>query len=1022
MRRTWLWFAFAALLMVLVHLLPRTTLSFRSVASVEQIEASAERAARERGLTGDASVKLALVETDAQNYLEWLEGTAFVQQRLDEDEPLFFLSATVRSKDHPDRTFSASFAPSGRMIGFRDALVSIQSRLNERRPIPTREEAVAQAERALRDLGYPLDDFEQITVLGGLTQRVEWLERQDIRGARQSLAVELDPIGVVAVHHGYKLPDDFGYRWSQLRALHELLLVPGHLCSVLLWSCALLVALALRGSALAWREGALLAVIITVVTRSFDDTFEAFASAVAADAILRDLQPRAISPWVLLRPSRWACAPVQREIAVGLALCAGLLLYQQAYFAAAIALDAYVPVSAPIAWRPPGLVPEILTAAAQLRPGILEELEFRGILLGGALLLIRRWGRGPLWIALALFLQAFFFASAHTNYPQSPPWIRLLELLPFAALFGLVFLRAGLVPVMVAHTLFDVWHGLQDVRDWAPGWYALALLLFALPLLPTLLGRASEALPEDARAGAPRPPEPAPEQRAPRVPAAFAPIAALVGAAVLAFALARFERAQRLDCLQGCESYAEAVAAARAATGVRGPHVSAELLVIDDRLEDVYRKFLGQDFDTYRARPLSSVHPPGWRISLRRLGDRDGEVHIVERIPRPWGVETSIQRHDYALSWGMRAAGDGDAFPDEGEALALCRGAIPPGLDIPPSDAPEMSSHDLPARRDWALIWSDPASRGLPQIVCALRGGGEPHLSSGDHYGERASSLPALEERHAAALRLCVLLSIVWLYSLRGPLDARPRGAIGIALALVLLGLPMWPLWLSGLDPTRSFATHIALALPSWVSYVTSSALAASVTARLAARQTEASPLSPLLWGVGLGTAFGALPFATAPWSGEPLPWLSISMSPALSHAAVLLWEAWLLGLLFLAAAPPIRRRGIRGLAAAIVLCVALAGLGLSLRFRPEDAAIGVAALLLAECAPAIPWFAITFAALRALPLLLDPVMPGAREGSLIGIAAGLAIAALTSRALSAQATSSSTGRTRSMPPENSES
>lgn len=102
-------------------------------------------------------------------------------------------------------------------------------------------------------------------------------------------------------------------------------------------------------------------------------------------------------------------------------------------------------------WRPAlGPIFQSLQAATW------EEGLFRAIPLAGAMLIGRHFGKEKLFVITTLILQAIIFAGAHANYPQLPGYSRLLELLIPSLVFGLVFLRFGLVPCITAHFLYDL--------------------------------------------------------------------------------------------------------------------------------------------------------------------------------------------------------------------------------------------------------------------------------------------------------------------------------------------------------------------------------------------------------------------------------------------------------------------------------------------------------------------------------------------------------------------------------------
>lgn len=100
----------------------------------------------------------------------------------------------------------------------------------------------------------------------------------------------------------------------------------------------------------------------------------------------------------------------------------------------------------------PALAP-IFTA---LQAGTLEECLFRAVPLALAVLIGNHYGiRKPLVVAVML-LQCLVFAGAHANYPNLPGYSRLVELLLPSLAFGLVYLRFGLLPGVLAHFEYDL--------------------------------------------------------------------------------------------------------------------------------------------------------------------------------------------------------------------------------------------------------------------------------------------------------------------------------------------------------------------------------------------------------------------------------------------------------------------------------------------------------------------------------------------------------------------------------------
>jgi hypothetical protein len=148
-------------------------------------------------------------------------------------------------------------------------------------------------------------------------------------------------------------------------------------------------------------------------------------------------------------------------------------------------------------WNPAGTLsdPDILAQnlpwfgpiANSLQAGFWEELICRAVPLAGVYLLVRNLKTKNLWMILTLFAQTIIFGMLHANYPQSPSYIRVVEMIIPFFIFGLLYLRFGLLPVMITHYAVDVfWMSLPVWVANTPGiWLSktmIAILFFA-PLL-----------------------------------------------------------------------------------------------------------------------------------------------------------------------------------------------------------------------------------------------------------------------------------------------------------------------------------------------------------------------------------------------------------------------------------------------------------------------------------------------------------------------------------------------------------
>jgi membrane protease YdiL (CAAX protease family) len=93
--------------------------------------------------------------------------------------------------------------------------------------------------------------------------------------------------------------------------------------------------------------------------------------------------------------------------------------------------------------------------AESIQAGFWEESLCRAIPIAGAALIGQKLGNRRVWIAGALLFQAILFGALHTDYAGQPSYARLVELIIPSLVYGLIYLRFGLLPCMILHFVFD---------------------------------------------------------------------------------------------------------------------------------------------------------------------------------------------------------------------------------------------------------------------------------------------------------------------------------------------------------------------------------------------------------------------------------------------------------------------------------------------------------------------------------------------------------------------------------------
>lgn len=122
--------------------------------------------------------------------------------------------------------------------------------------------------------------------------------------------------------------------------------------------------------------------------------------------------------------------------------------------------------------------PMLAAITLALRAAVSEEVLFR--------LLTLHWVRSfSRWLPLAVILSSFFWASGHAGYEVFPSWFRVLEVGVLGLFMALFYLRFGLIAVISAHYVFDVFWGTAGCLFTAsdPFYFTSALLALVIPLV-----------------------------------------------------------------------------------------------------------------------------------------------------------------------------------------------------------------------------------------------------------------------------------------------------------------------------------------------------------------------------------------------------------------------------------------------------------------------------------------------------------------------------------------------------------
>jgi hypothetical protein len=682
------------------------------------------------------------------------------------------------------------------------------------------------------------------------------------------------------------------------------------------------------------------------------------------------------------------------------------------------------------------VLPWLSPLAISLQAGFWEECLFRAVPLAGAALIGDRFGNRRAWIAGAFVLQIVIFGAGHAAYPTQPSYARLIELIVPSTIFGLLYLRFGLLPAIVMHFAFDaVLFGIPLFVSSAPGaWVDQGIfgLIFLTPLWVVASARYRGGGWTDAPAAlrnaaweptveeAPAESAPVPVRETAGLPALLVVAAVgIVGLGLWAYVAATPSESPPLEV-----GRTQAEAAAREVLAAQGVDAGewTESSVATSGL-GLQHRFVWSEADEERYRALLGEYlgRPRWRVRYARFeGDvaARAEEHVV------WiGPDGVPGRREHRLAEDTAGA----ALSEE-EARALARDALAGSGAA--ADLSEVSAEESrrPARTDWTFTFRDPAAGDLA--------GGEARVAidiAGDEVVDtrRYIFLPEewrrADEQRRTTLSIAGIASnvVIGLLLVAGAVLAVvrwTRGAFDLGVALAVAGTVLvaalatmannWPALTNGLSTAQPLPLQLGIGV---VGGVIGAGLIATLLGLLAGHTTvpaageATSERRPAVWtGLALGLAsLGALSLAGAalggalpPWSAygpasAAAPWLAAALGPLQGFLTLAL-----VTLLIVTSANTLTAHWTRRqvpVAVALVLVGALLSPGTS----PEDllswAVVGLlsGALLLGAYLWVLrdrPALVVLAAAAMSVPNILDRGLDQAYGGALAGSLLGAAV------------------------------
>jgi hypothetical protein len=489
-------------------------------------------------------------------------------------------------------------------------------------------------------------------------------------------------------------------------------------------------------------------------------------------------------------------------------------------------------------------VPALSPIGMALQAGFMEECLFRAVPLSLAALIGARFGHRRLLIGFALVLEAVIFAAAHANYPGFPAYSRLVELMGPAFIWGLIFLRFGLLPTVILHAVFDlvlmsipvflVSGRVADLNQ------ALVVAAALVPLVIVLMRRAVAgtwlAFPAALTNAAWNP---AAQSARPLFTAVRAdagawsvrvqralPVLGLLGLVAIAVAAGHKADAPPLEI-----GRAQAEAAADAALAARGVKQSSEWKRYSTtRMAPEDALWLGHTFvwreaghEQYRKLVGNWLAPPLWEVRYARF-----EGDVVDRAEE-WRVIVDNEGKVRSLRHQLPEQRAGAKLSRD-EARLLAHGELKSMFGLDPAALREVEAKEdaQPARTDWAFTFADPrvdVGKGGEARVVVLIAGGEVAGSGRTIFvpeewqrteRERSSRLSIAKIAVVLLFSVVGLGAIVWasVAWTRDHFDRRVFWVVTlVSFAAALVGaIDLWPATAFALKTTEPVLRQVALA------------------------------------------------------------------------------------------------------------------------------------------------------------------------------------------------------------------
>jgi len=168
------------------------------------------------------------------------------------------------------------------------------------------------------------------------------------------------------------------------------------------------------------------------------------------------------------------------SIFVGITLAVVFMAFQTLFYLTAKRFGAWAPANISYSDTLNTAFPWILILIGGFLPAVLEEFSFRLF----AIPYIEKLLKSKI---LAILIPAIIWGFAHANYPNQPFWIRGFEVSVFGIIIGFIFLKFGILTVLVWHYMVDaIYSSMLLLRTGEPYHIISASVALGIILIPLL--------------------------------------------------------------------------------------------------------------------------------------------------------------------------------------------------------------------------------------------------------------------------------------------------------------------------------------------------------------------------------------------------------------------------------------------------------------------------------------------------------------------------------------------------------